>query len=81
MIGKLAAASLVVLVAADQPRSDWPGDRVTDEMREIGVEMLKEAYRMNGNSMTGWYSIDIPKKYGPAIPPRDGDVTIQPKSR
>lgn len=48
--------------------AEWPGDRITDEKRAQGIQALKDAYRMNNDSMIGWGSYDMPKIYGPPIP-------------
>jgi len=70
---KLTATLIAATVASSTAANDWPGDRITDEMRAIGIEMLKDAYRLNGCSMKGWGSTDMRRIYGPTQVPGKTD--------
>jgi hypothetical protein len=76
----MAGAAALVLAggsskapSAEEPKSIWPGDTITDQMRADGAELLKEAYRLNGDSMNAWgayesRTITIAPPVAPPVP-------------
>jgi len=80
VVGIIAAAlilAMVIVAFAEEDKTVWVYPRIPSEDEKVAA--LKKAYELNGNSMVGWYMIDLSQPEPPPAAVRT--IPIEPDKK